>query len=154
WLKENPNGPFSDEVVEKFERLAREQPEDFARLASRYPALAAAVPLDADAVRPAIENAGKDKVVALFFDLVVVCDLDPIEIDTLLRLVAKKSGVRLRPLQAKLKETLEYRAVQRIKGARAKRLAERNDPRPPIDVPAYNAPWLPIADTVNAVLGA
>ena len=152
-LKENPDGPFSDERLEQFARLKREQVEDFARLCRRYPALAAAVPLDAAAVRTAIENAGKDEVVALFFDLVVVTDLDPIEIDALLRLVAEKSGVRLRPLQAKLKETQKQRAAMRAKAARAKRLAARKDPRPPIDVPAYDAPWLPIADAVNAVLG-
>ena len=46
------------------------------------------------------------------------------------------------------------RAALRAKAARAKRLAARKDPRPAIDVPAYDAPWLPIADTVNAVLGA
>src|SRR5262249_35284375 len=156
-LRNNPEGPFSEELLEKFERLAREQLAAFARLCRRYPALGEAARLDAATVRTAIENAGKDEVVALFIDLAMVTDLDPIETDTLARLVAEKSGVKLRPLQAKLKQVLKeaqkQRAAWRAKAARAKRLAARKDPRPPIDVPAYNAPWLPIADEVKVVLG-
>src|SRR5262249_38680769 len=105
-LRNNPEGPFSEELLEKFERLAREQLAAFARLCRRYPALGEAARLDAATVRTAIENAGKDEVVALFIDLAMVTDLDPIETDTLARLVAEKSGVKLRPLQAKLKQVL------------------------------------------------
>src|SRR5262249_22612285 len=147
-LKENPDGPFSDKLLEQFAKLAREQLAAFARLCRRYPALVEAVRLDATTVRPAIENARKDDVVKLFFDFVVVADLDPIEIDALLRLIAEKTGIKLRPLQAKLKEVQTERAALRAKAARAKRLAARKDPRPAIDIPAYDAPWLPIAHTI------
>jgi hypothetical protein len=42
-VKKNPNGPFSEKLLRQFAELEREQPEVFARLCERYPALAAAV---------------------------------------------------------------------------------------------------------------
>jgi hypothetical protein len=152
-LKAKADGPFSDELLEQFARLARERPETFAHLYKRYPALAAALRLDAATVRAALESADKDDVVTLFSDLALVADLDPIETDALCRLVKQKSGVGLRPLQAKLKETQKQQAVQRARAERAKRLAERDDPRPWMDVPDSDAPWLPEMDTINATLG-
>src|SRR5262249_39770641 len=82
-VKKRPNGPFTNDTIEKFERLRREQPEAFARLCERYPALAAAVRLDAAAVRAVLENASKDKVVELFIDLVLAADLNTVGIDAL-----------------------------------------------------------------------
>src|SRR5215475_615200 len=86
-LKVRPDGPFNDEDLERFAHLRREQPELFARLYTRSPALAEAVPpLDAATVRRALEQASKHKVVELFIDLVLAADLNPVEIDTLRRL--------------------------------------------------------------------
>src|SRR5262249_34846581 len=124
WLKENPNGPFIDKLLEQFERLKREQPLPFARLCTRYPALAAAVRLDAATVRSALESASKDEVVELFIGLVLAADLSAVEIDALLRLAAKKAGVGLRPLTSDLKQAQAEQAKQRAKAARAKRRAE------------------------------
>jgi hypothetical protein len=159
WLKENPNGPFSAGLLEKFERLKREQPRAFARCCRRYPALAAAVKLDAATVRSVLENASKEEVVEIFLDLVLAADLNPVEIDALLRLAAEKSGAKLRPLTSMLKlaqaEQAKRRAEQaarRAREARAKRRLERTDPRPLVPVPAYSDPWLPPTDTINAVL--
>src|SRR5262249_37002253 len=86
-------------------------------------------------------------------DLVLAADLNTVGIDALTRLTAKKSGVGLRPLTSLLKEARDEQAARRAEAAKAKRLAERTDPRPMVDVPDGDAPWLPVADTVNAVLG-
>ena len=154
WLKENSNGPFSAELLEKFARLKREQPLPFARLCTRYPALVAAVKLDAATARAALEKANKEEVVELFIGLVLAADLNPVEIDTLLRLAAKKSGVGLRPLTSMLRLAQAEQAKQRAKAARAKRRAERTDPRPMVLEPADSAPWNPVMDKINEVLGA
>jgi hypothetical protein len=115
WLKESPNGPFSAELLEKFEQLKREQPRVFARCCRRYPALAAVVKLDVATVRSVLENASKEEVVEIFIDLVLAADLNAVEIDALRRLVAEKSGVGLRPLTSDLKQAQAEQAAQRAR---------------------------------------
>jgi len=110
--------------------------------------------LDAAAVRAALENASKDKVVELFLELAFSADLNPVDIDTLRRLAAKKSGVGLRPLTSMLKEAQAKQAVQRAEAAKARRCAERTDPRPMLREPDDTDPWIPVMDEVNGVLGA
>jgi hypothetical protein len=152
WLKENPNGPFSAELLEKFARLKREQPRAFARCCRHYPALAAAVKLDVATVRSVLENASKEEVVEIFIDLVLAADLSAVEIDALRRLTAEKSGVKLRPLTSDLKQAQAEQAAQRAREARAKRRAARTDPRPMVREPADSDPWLPVISKINAVL--
>jgi hypothetical protein len=83
--------------------------------------------LDAAAVRAALENASKDKVVELFVGLALSANLNPVELDTLLRLAAKKAEVGLRPLSRLLKQAQDEQAKQRDKQARARQRAERSD---------------------------
>src|SRR5262249_44610489 len=153
-LKENPNGPFSAELLETFERLKREQPRAFARCCRRYLALAAATRLDAATVRAMLENAGKEEVIEIFIDLVLAADLSAVETDALLRLAAKKAGVTLRPLTSDLKQAKAEQAAQRAREARSKRLAARTDPRPMVREPADSDPFLPVMAKLNAVVDA
>jgi len=117
-LKRKPDGPFSAEELAQFERLKREQPLPFARLCTRYPALAAAIKLDAATVQAALENTGKKDVVELFIALVLAADLDPLEIDALLWLVVKKAEVGYRPLASTLKKARDEQAAQRDEQAK------------------------------------
>ena len=154
WLKESPNGPFSAELLEKFEQLKREQPRVFARCCRRYPALAAVVKLDVATVRSVLENASKEEVVEIFIDLVLAANLNPVEIDAPYRFTAKKSGAGLQPLKSLLKQAKAEQAAQRAREERAKRLAARTDPRPMVREPADSDPFLPVMDKLNAVVGA
>src|SRR5262249_44765999 len=58
-LRNNPEGPFSEELLEKFERLAREQLAAFARLCRRHPALGGAARLAGWPVRPSRSAPGQ-----------------------------------------------------------------------------------------------
>jgi hypothetical protein len=109
--------------------------------------------LNATAVRAAIERANKEAVVTLFIELAVAADLDDEELEVLRNLAADKSGINRRTIMGMLKAALEKRAAQRAQEMRARRLAERQDPRPLIEVPRFDAPWLPQVGTINDVLG-
>jgi hypothetical protein len=109
--------------------------------------------LDAAAARAALEKASEERAVGLFIELALAADLNPADIDALRRLAAKKSGLGLRELSHLLKEAQAQRAAREAEEAAARKLAERTDPRPMIDVPASNAPWLPVVETINGVLG-
>jgi hypothetical protein len=109
--------------------------------------------LNAAAVRAAIERADKETVVKLFIELTVVADLDDEELEGLRNLAAEKSGINRRTIAGMLKATLEKKAAQRVQEMRTRRLAERQDPRPMIQVPRFDAPWLPQVQTINDVLG-
>ena len=96
----------------------------------------------------------KAKVVELFLDLALTADLNAIEIDSLRRMVAEKSGTGLRELSTTLKAAQAKRAAQQAREARARRRAARQDPRPTIDVPEPDDAWLPVVEAINEVLGA
>jgi hypothetical protein len=108
---------------------------------------------DADAVRAAVEQADKDAVVRTFIALAVAADLDEQEIEELRNLAAERSGTNKRPITAMLKVARRQHAEERAEQERERRLAERSDPRPLINVPAIDAPWLPEMRTLDGVLG-
>ena len=109
--------------------------------------------LNAAAVRAAMERADKEAVVQLLIELVVVADLDDEEIESLRNLAAEKSGINRRTVTGMLKATFEKKAAQHEQEMRICRLAERQDSRPLIEVPPFDAPWLPQVQTINDVLG-
>jgi hypothetical protein len=105
-------------------------------------------------VRAAIERADEGGVVKLFIELAVVADLDDEEIEDLRNLAAEKSGINRRTIAGMLKAAFEKKATQRAQDMRTRWLAERQDPRPLIEVPRFDAPWLPQVETINEVLGS
>ncbi len=106
---------------------------------------------DFRAVRAQIEQASDP--VGTLVKLALTANLDEVEIKSLMDDVAKRSGTGIRPLTAKLKAARKQHAGQRAKENAERRLAERQDPRPQIPSPAADAPWLPMMDVLNAVLG-
>ena len=68
--------------------------------------------------------------------------------------VSKRTGVGVRAIDQAVKDE-RARAEAKQKAADAeRRAAERRDPRPQIDAPAYDAPWLPQIEVMNGVLSA
>jgi hypothetical protein len=110
--------------------------------------------LNAAAVRAAIERADEGAVVKLFIELAVAADLDDDEVEDLRNLAAERTGINRRTITGMLKTALAKKAAQRAQEMRGRRLAERQDPRPLIEVPGFNAPWLPQIKTINDVLGS
>jgi hypothetical protein len=108
--------------------------------------------LNAAAVRAAIERADKEGTVKIFIELAVAADLDDAELEGLRNLAAEQSGINRRTIAGMLKAAFEKKAAQGAQEVRARRLAERQDPRPLIDVPRCDAPWLQQVETINDVL--
>jgi hypothetical protein len=108
---------------------------------------------DAAFVRAAIERAGEAEVAKVFVELVANADLDAQELESLRNEAAKRSGVGKLAIKEMLKAAERDRAAQRAEQERERRNARRTDPRPVIQVPKGNAPWLPVVETLNGVLG-
>jgi hypothetical protein len=99
--------------------------------------------LDARAVRAALEAASSNEVVSRFIELVLLADIDPVDLEQLLRLVSERSGLGRRVIARTLKAARAKAAASNAEHERKRRQAERIDPRPEIPAPAIDAPWLP-----------
>jgi len=104
-------------------------------------------------VRAAIKRANDDDVVKTFINMALAADLSAHEIEELRNEVATRSGLGRRTLSQMLKATQQEQADQRRQQDIERRLAERRDLRPSINVPSENAPWLPTMDVLNEVIG-
>jgi hypothetical protein len=108
---------------------------------------------DAAAIRKAVESAAKSDVAKIFVKLALDADIDEQELEELRNLAAKLSGTGKRAIAAMLKTAQRTAAAKHAQQERQHRLAERRDPRPLIDVPPEDAPWLPVMDVLNDVIG-
>jgi hypothetical protein len=95
--------------------------------------------LNAATVQAAIERADEEAVVKLFIELAVTADLDDEELEMLRNLAAEKSGINRRTISGMLKVAFEKKAAHGAQEIRTRRLAERRDPRPLIEVPRFDA---------------
>jgi hypothetical protein len=110
--------------------------------------------LDARAVRAFLERAADNAVVKTFIELAVTADLDAGEIEELRNLVVERSGINRRTIASMVKAAQRKQAAEREQENRTRRLAERRDPRPEIEIPAPDAPWLPQMRMLNEILAA
>jgi len=106
---------------------------------------------DAVVVRAALERADKEAVANLFIELVITADLNAAEIELLRNLVVEKSGINRSTINNMLKTALKQKRENEAKNKQERRLAERRDPRPQIEVPLADAPWKPQMDIINEV---
>jgi hypothetical protein len=110
--------------------------------------------LDAHTARIALERVGKDEVVEAFVQSVLASDLTEDQIEELRNLVHDRSGINKRTLDSRLKGARKEEAARRARKEAERLIAERQDPRPQLPVPASDAEWLPTMQTVNEVLGS
>ncbi len=108
---------------------------------------------DARAAGDALQRAPRSEAADLFVRLVLAGDLDAAEIEDLRDIASKHAEVGKRALDAKLKAARKTAAAAAAQFATKRRLAERRDPRPQIEVPLPDAPWLPVMGALNEVLG-
>ena len=106
---------------------------------------------DAAAVRKAIEQADKGEVIETFVTLVVLADLNDVEETELRDLAVKLSGAGPRSVANMVRAAQKKHAGEHARQERKRRTAERVDPRPALEVPADNAPWLPIVQTLEDI---
>jgi hypothetical protein len=109
--------------------------------------------LDAAAVRAAMAAASGQDVVKTFIKSATLADLDNEETEALRNEAAKRSGTSKRTITKMLQTAQDELAAERQREASQQRaLAERSDPRPRIDVPAANAPWLLVMSILEEVI--
>jgi len=109
--------------------------------------------LDAAAVRTAVEAATKEDVVETFIRLVVTAELSDVEEDELRHLAVKRSGAAAaRSVKTMIKQARKEHTARLDKLERKRRAAARNDPRPEINNPEEDAPWLDQMGALNEVL--
>ena len=92
--------------------------------------------LDVAAVRAAIAAASDQDVVKTFVKFAIRADLSSEEIEAFRNEAAKRSGISRRTVARMLQTALHELAPERRREARERALAEHNDPRPRVDVPA------------------
>lgn len=110
--------------------------------------------LDARAMQETMKRAARDMVIKTLLDLAVNADLNDAELEDLRNLVAERTRTNRRTVAAMLKAARDERAAQRSLEERERRLAERRDPRPRIDVPFSDDEWLPQMGVLNEIMGS
>ena len=108
---------------------------------------------DAAAVHAAMQKADADEVAKVFVELAVTADLDPDEVEQLIDEAVKRSGTKKMTVKAMLKKKLQQHAARQAKKESQRRASQRTDPRPQINSPDNDAPWLPMMEILNHVLG-
>jgi hypothetical protein len=105
-------------------------------------------------VRAALERANDNEVVKTFIKMVLAADLSADEIEELRNEVAKRSGLTKTTISQMLKAAQQEQSAKHRQQEVERHLAERRDPRPSISAPSEKAPWLPMMDVLNEVIGA
>ncbi len=109
---------------------------------------------DAGAVRKAINAAPREEATETFVRLALAADLRSDEIEELIALTARVSGSGIRSIGKRLAAEQAEHNAQRTRAEASRRAAERDDPRPSLEAPLPDAPWLPVMATLNEVLDA
>jgi hypothetical protein len=109
---------------------------------------------DMRAAESAVTTSGSEQVADTFTRVVVNGDLDAAEVEDLRNQVVELTGIGKRALGAKLKATQQRQQAHAHVEAKDRRAAERQDPRPQIDAPAIDAPWLPVMEALNDVMSS
>jgi hypothetical protein len=108
---------------------------------------------DAAAIRTEMSTAAIDDVVAILVKLLLQADIDPAQEEALIAYAKERTRTGVRVIKQQIKEARQARKEEREKEAREQRIAERTDPRLVLPAPMWNAPWLPVMDAINEVLG-
>jgi len=110
--------------------------------------------LDYRAAEAALNKAAQDEAADLFVQCILAGDLDADEVERLRNFVSKITGAGKRALDAKLQRARQERAAALAQEERARRIAERCDPRPQIPLPEADGEWLPQMQALNDVLSS
>jgi hypothetical protein len=107
---------------------------------------------DAAALDRAIRATPKEEMVEVFLRLSSVASLTPDEVIRLRDLVCALAGVKVRPLDLRIKRGKEERERKQAAAARQKQAAERTDPRPRRPAPSVEDERLPVLTDLDAIL--
>jgi hypothetical protein len=108
---------------------------------------------DAASIRDAMAKADASDVIRVLIEMSLMADLDDDELHDLQDEARRRSGKGKRTITEQLKKARQKHTERRREEEAKRRKAQRTDPRPAIRVPAQDAPWLPVVDLLNDVLG-
>lgn len=109
---------------------------------------------NAKSVEAALDKTADDRLVDVWVRMALGAELTEDEAEALRNLVAARARVNKTTLNKRLKTARAKQGQQQREEERNRRIAERRDPRPQILAPARDAPWLPVMQMLNDVLGA
>jgi hypothetical protein len=89
--------------------------------------------------------------VSVLIELLLQAAMEPAEQEALVALAHKRTGTGARTISRQIKNAQREQAKEAAKQAQSQRMAERDDPRPMLEVPEPDAPWLPEMNTVSSV---
>jgi hypothetical protein len=108
---------------------------------------------DAVTIEAALWSSNPADVVEKFVRLLLLADVAPDEEYRLCEIVCQHAGVKMRPLNARIRAAKEEQKRQQAEAAWQHRVAQRTDPRPQLFAPLANAEWQPVMNILNDVLG-
>ena len=109
---------------------------------------------DAASIERAIMAAAEGDAVDVLVRMLPHAVVDQMDEDRLKALACKRSEAKPRALTSRIKDARTETNKQHADEARRKHEAERTDPRLRLEVPALHAPWLPVMEALNDVLGS
>lgn len=104
-------------------------------------------------VRSAMATAIDGDVVKTFVKLAASAELNAEELEKLRKEASERSGSGIRSISQMLRAAEREQTARHREEERRRHLAERSDPRPMLEVPVEDAPWIPQMDTLNDVIG-
>ena len=107
---------------------------------------------NADTVRAALKKVANSDVIKVLIKLDLLAALDEDEWEQLRNEVSKRTGINKMTINRQRKIARKQQAAASAREAKTRRLAQRNDPRPQIAVPAIDAQWLPQSSVINESL--
>jgi hypothetical protein len=110
--------------------------------------------LDAAAIRAALAKTAAEEVVVKLVALLPAAEVTSTEEEALVAYAKERTGSGIRAINRQLKKAGEEKAAKDADEAYDRRIADRDDPRQWLPVPANDAPWLPEMTAYNAILGA
>jgi hypothetical protein len=108
--------------------------------------------LDKDAVKAEIEKVDAVHAGKKLAELLTVSDLDAQDMEELRTFAAARAGVGKLIIKALIKQADAFAFAERAKDERKRRTDARVDPRPEIEAPPPDDPWIPQMETVRDVL--
>lgn len=108
---------------------------------------------DGRAAKAIVGAAPAEMAAEVFVQTSLAGDFGAEALEELVEFTAQRTGIGKRTLAAKLKAARNEQRGHLAREDRERRTAERQDPRPLIQAPASDAPWLPQMELLNEVLG-
>ena len=109
---------------------------------------------DAAAVHAILNATSQHDVISTLIDHILTADLDAVETEKLIAAAAHQTNTGIRAIKNMLKAAREAQAEWEEEQRRRQRQAARSDPRPVVNAPAADAPWLPEMRIYDEILHA